>query len=229
MHGPQQMARPVSYRRVGGVGTAAAILIGIAVVFDFASTWTTWNTYWVVTDYYAGEAGVTDSDMYEVDETTAVVGLGYLAAIVAAGIVFIVWLWLARLNAEMFCSARHRRARGWVIGAWICPIVNLWFPFMIVDDVYRASRPGNPSDLLDLRSVPGSRVLGLWWALYLGGLLLQRIAVSIWNNTDDVESIRTSGVVELMGSVVMAGAAVAIILTIRQINRWQHGWTVRAA
>jgi hypothetical protein len=44
-----------------------------------------------------------------------------------------------RANVELICHARHRRVRGWAIGSSVCPVVNLWFPFMVVDDVYRAS------------------------------------------------------------------------------------------
>jgi hypothetical protein len=159
------------------------------------------------------------------------VSVWFVIGYVVAGLFFLTWLWQARLNAEMLCSARHRRGRGWVIGSWICPVVNLWFPFMIVDDVYRASRPeatgyrpagtGDSPDLLDLRAVPGSRVLGLWWGLWLVSALLNRIAISIWNNAHSVDSILRTGVVEIFESAATIGAGVALILVVRRISGWQ--------
>jgi hypothetical protein len=213
----------VPRRRIGGLGLAATILIGIVAALDIASTWTTWNAYGLLNDYLAGAAGVTMGDLTSADDATSAVALWFLIAFAVSGVVFVVWLWRARVTAELLCSAPHRRARGWVIGSWICPVVNFWFPFMIVDDVYRASRPGNSPDLFDLRSVPGSRVLGLWWALWLGGVVLDRIAVTTWHSAVSVTSFHSAAVVETVHSVVAIGAAVTLILTVRQISAWQDG------
>lgn len=207
-------------RRLSSLALATTVLIAVVVVLDFASTWTTWNAYALVRDYVA-DTGVTQSDLTNADETIAIVARMFLAALLAAAVLFIIWLWQARLNAERICQAQHRRARGWIIGSWICPIVNLWFPFTIVDDVYRASRPTNSPDLADLRSVPGSRVLGLWWTFWLAGALLDRIAVSIWDNATTVDSLHTAAVTETIGSLVTAGAATTVVLIARQITTWQ--------
>lgn len=210
-------------RRVGGIGLASSILIGIAVVLDIASTWTTWNAYGLLEDYLAGDAGVTMGDLISADDTISAVAWSFLVGFAVSGIVFVVWLWQARVNAELLCPAPHRRSRGWIIGSWICLVVNLWFPFMIVDDVYRASRPSNSPDLFDLRSVPGSRVLGLWWTFWLGGVVLDRIAAITWNRADSVESFRSAAVVETVHSAVAVGAAMTLILTVRRISAWQDG------
>lgn len=207
-------------RRLSGLTLATTVLIAVVVVLDIASTWTTWNAYSLVSDYVSG-AGVTESDLTEADETIAVVARMFLAALLAAGVLFIIWLWQARANAEQICQAQHRRARGWIIGSWICPVVNLWFPFMIVDDVYRASRPTNVPDLADLRSVPGDRVLGLWWTFWLAGAVLDRISVSIWDNAATVDSLHAAAVTETIGSLVTVGAAATVIMITRQITTWQ--------
>ncbi|HEX6360754.1 DUF4328 domain-containing protein [Actinophytocola sp.] len=229
MHGPQQIARPVSYRRAGEVGLAAIVLVGVVAVLGVVSTWATWNAYWVVADYVAGGAGVTDADVAAADDLVSTTAAVYLLALVAAGVVFIVWLWRVRLNAEILCRAPHRLGRGWATGSWICPVVNLWFPFMIVDDVYRASRPTNVPDLFDLRSVPWSRWLGLWWALWLGGLALDWIDFYVWHYVEGVESLRTAGIVEAIESVLTVGAAVALAMIVRQIGGWQDGRIARTA
>jgi hypothetical protein len=221
--------RAVPKQRVSGLGVAAMVLVGVVVVLDIASTWTTWQSYGLAKDYIAGVAGVTEADLNSADDTSWAVSVAYLAGFVAAGIVFMTWLWRARANAESLVPAPHRRGQGWIIGSWICPVVNLWFPFMIVDDVYRASRPTNPPDLFDLRSVPGSRLLGLWWTLWLGSLILGRIASTTWENAQTVESLHSAAVVESIESATALGAAVTVILIVRQINIWQDGWAVQAA
>jgi uncharacterized protein DUF4328 len=85
-----------------------------------------------------------------------------------SGVVFLVWLWQARENAEVLSpTARHRLSKGWTIGGWFCPGVQFWFPMTIVDDVYRASaEPARPG----MTTAPRGRgaILGWWaaWAFY---------------------------------------------------------------
>ena len=217
----------VPRRRIGGLGVVAMFLIGVVVVLTIVSAWSMWHAYGVVTDYIAELPGVTDADLVDADDTVSTVSWLFLLGYVAAAVVFIVWLWWARLNAEEISPAYHRRSRGWIIGSWICPVVNLWFPFMIVDDVYRASRPTNSPDLMDLRSVPESPVVGTWWGLWLGGLLLNRIAVTTWNNAALPETLRTGAVIQAIQCAAVAASAVAIIMVMRQIIAWQDGRAAR--
>jgi hypothetical protein len=218
-------SRTVPERRLSGLTLATAALIAVVVVLDIVSTWTTWNAYALVKDYVSG-TGTTTTDLAEADDTIATVARYFLLALAAAGVLFIIWLWQARANAEQLCPAPHRRARGWVIGSWICPVVNLWFPYMIVDDVYRASRPTNHPDLMDLRSVQGSGILSLWWTFWLSGAILDRIAVSIWDNAANVDALQTAAITETIGSLVTVGAATTVVLIIRQITTWQDSRVV---
>jgi hypothetical protein len=68
--------------------------------------------------------------------------LDKVADITAFGlsILFVVWFRRARINAE-HSDYRQRRARGWAFWGWIIPIVNLWFPFQIMGDIWRAGLP----------------------------------------------------------------------------------------
>jgi hypothetical protein len=55
-------------------------------------------------------------------------------------ILFLVWFYRAGINAERH-GYPQRRARGWAYAGWIVPIVNLWFPFQIMGDIWRAGLP----------------------------------------------------------------------------------------
>jgi len=55
-------------------------------------------------------------------------------------ILFVVWFRRARINAERH-DYRQRRARGWAFWGWIVPIVNIWFPYQIMGDIWRAGLP----------------------------------------------------------------------------------------
>lgn len=74
-------------------------------------------------------------------------------------IVFVVWFRRARINAEGH-GYRQRRARGWAFWGWIVPVVNLWFPFQIMGDIWRAGLP--PADRRKTAWLPA-----LWWTCWL--------------------------------------------------------------
>jgi Domain of unknown function (DUF4328) len=136
----QQLISYRRYRQVDGPGLTAAILIGAVTALNAASTLAIWRGYALVRDYRAGHA--TFRDVASNDDAIFVLSSTSVILLLAAAAIFLIWLRRARVNTEEMASFPHRRARPWVVWGWICPVVNLWFPFQIVEDVYDASRPG---------------------------------------------------------------------------------------
>ena len=107
----------------------------------------------------------------EADLISGSLGIVAALALLAAAVVFIVWLWRVRWNAEMFCRGEHRFTRGWVLGCWLCPVVNLWYPKQVVDDVVAASDP-RTDPLTPLRkNIPGTQLVWAWWLTWVAGLV----------------------------------------------------------
>jgi hypothetical protein len=91
---------------------------------------------------------------------------GFLAAMV----MFVVWLYRARVNAD---------GRGWpqrrppaaAIWCWFAPVVNLFVPFQIMADIWRAGLPA------EARANPAT-LPGTWWACMLTFFLLSPFSPS---------------------------------------------------
>jgi Domain of unknown function (DUF4328) len=62
------------------------------------------------------------------------------AAVWATMIVFVVWFHRARVNAER-SGWLQRRARAWTFWGWIVPIADLFVPFQLMGDIWRAGLP----------------------------------------------------------------------------------------
>ena len=75
------------------------------------------------------------------------------------GILFLVWFYRARINAERH-GYPQRRARGWAFWGWIVPIVNFWFPFQIMGDIWRAGLPA-------WQRSETAWLPALWWTCWL--------------------------------------------------------------
>lgn len=76
-----------------------------------------------------------------------------------AMVMFLVWFYRARVNAEGH-GWPQRRSPGWAIVAWFVPVVNFWFPFQIMVDIWRAGLPEQART--NIAILPG-----IWWTSLL--------------------------------------------------------------
>jgi Domain of unknown function (DUF4328) len=212
------------FNSVRGLGTAASTLIGLVALAGALFAATDWYTYRVVKDYVEGP--VQDPDRLDhADLIAGAAAIGFQLALLAAGVVFVVWLWRVRRNAELFCQARHRRRRGWVIGAWFCPIVNSWFPKQIVDDVIAASDPRTPARVPDLRGIHhnGPGLVRAWWITAAASVVIGRQGGTDWaSDVPDVDDQLTGAGLSTTGAVLTAICAVLAIRVIGLVNRLQE-------
>jgi len=218
---PTPAGRPVALTPVGSLATASTALIGLACATALFNAWSDWNRYTVVDDYLASEPGVGLSDLVNADNVSLTTGVANLFSYVAAGVVFLCWLWRARANAELFNTAKHRLSRGWTTGGWICPVVNLWYPRFVVDDVWRTSRPDVPNDLQSVQGLPHSPLVRMWWFAWLA-----RWATSVWflvesGRPTTLASLQNMAFASTLGAVFTCVAGVLVVLVLRQITEWQ--------
>jgi hypothetical protein len=143
-----------------------------------------------------------------------------LAMTVIALVFVIVWAYQARANAEAYTTSPFRRSKGWAIGAWICPVVNLWFPFQVVKDIWGASDSDRP-DSAWVKAWPVSAIVPLWWTCLLGAALLQRTSDTVYNNGDSADAVHTSLVLDFASAAAHIAAAILFILIVAAVTRFQ--------
>ncbi len=218
---PFQPQADRSFSSVRGLGTAVSILICCVALGEALVAASDWYTYRVVKDYVEGS--VKDPDrLARADLIADSARNGFWLALLAAGVVFIVWLWRVRSNAELFCAGRHRRGRGWVIGGWFCPVVTFWFPKQIVDDVIAASDPRTPPRVPDLRGIRGNGLVLAWWLTWVVGLVFFLPGdADTASDVPDVGDQVTGASLSTISAVLYAVCAVLAIRVIGLINRLQ--------
>ena len=188
-------------RPVGALSTAAVVLAAVVTggellsgLSGFAySTGTLWTAY---------------------DTFTVVTSLAWLASFIVTGI----WLTRVRRNAELLAPAfHHKRAWGWAWAGWVVPIVSLWFPFQVVRDAVTASAStGNPAASHSPRPP-----FGLWWGMWLAGMVLTNAASQQATVNVAAEGV-TIGGLHLLGAVclvVSLSAWIKIVRTARSLQQ----------
>jgi hypothetical protein len=147
------------------------------------------------------------------DSDSAVAGwsLLYAVAVLATGIVFIIWLYRARMNAQALGGRFQRRSPGWAIGGWFCPVVNLWFPYQIVTDVRREA-DGEPK---------GYPLHRWWWGFWIATGVAG--AQSRFQTGDDVDSLTLATDSAIVEFVLAIPAAILAVFVVRAITQsWER-------
>lgn len=223
-----------SLHRVGILGHFASLLMAVVAVASAFYAWTQWNSLRVIEDFVARPFAFTEEQalarLEAADNLTRISVWLYGVLFVAAAVVFIIWLWRARNNAEVLSDRQHTRARGWAIGGWFVPIVSWWFPYQVVRDVYLAADPATRATSGELRFARGGRLVGLWWTCWVVFSVAAIMSVRHTRNEPGADAtvgefvrwFRQGTVYDTVSTVFEVLAVVLIFLVIRRISRWQE-------
>ncbi|WP_432096447.1 protein kinase domain-containing protein [Streptomyces sp. bgisy100] len=212
-------AAPV-WRSPRTLGTWLAVMLGLSTVFlliDFKLNLAVYDAY----EAYSSGTGSREAIR---DGQKTVDSVGAAAAVVSLTVVVLWLVWFRRLylNAEVFSPGSQRLSRGWTIGGWFTPIVQLWFPKQIANDIWRASvEPTVPGPY-----GPGTRraslaLLGWWWALFLTmyatGWMNELVAVTA-ENIDDYAGVTAWALLTDVVTVPAAVLALSVVLRLTSLQ-----------
>jgi uncharacterized protein DUF4328 len=208
------------FRSVRGLGVAASVLIGLAAVGNIAEAAADWLTYAAVHDNRSGDRTGTALSIH--DTFRILTDLPFAVITLSAIATFIVWLHNARVNAELLVPAEeHRHGRVWVWLGWFVPVVNLWFPEAVVDDVWCASDPRLQG--VPMRQRPLHATTRTWWTAYLLMWLLDLASFRTYDNgVLTTESYLVAAVLTTMCALVGLVAAFLAVQVVRQISEFQR-------
>lgn len=212
-------AEASAFRKVGPLGTAVAVLLGLTAVGYVFSAIARFNRWSLVGDLLDGR-NVTITDIEDADNAVAaMISLTGLVTLVL-GVLFIVWFHRAYRDAEALGHRDLRFSAGWAIGAWFIPVANFVIGKMMVNDVWRASdpslAPGDPS----WRDRPVAGIVNAWWALWVIGAIfsLATIGQGEVQSIADAENFRSRDMVAALASLITAAAAVTGAAAVRRLS-----------
>jgi hypothetical protein len=134
-----------------------------------------------------------------------------IAIQLVASLAFLPWFHRAYRNVER-AGGRLRFTTGWAIGAWFVPILNLWRPKQIANDIWRSSQLDRGLASENWHSRPVSGLLHWWWVLYLGWSFLDGVGWSILSGNDQTLGTSAGNNTEQTGVGILIVAAVVGIV-----------------
>jgi hypothetical protein len=147
-------------------------------------------------------------------------GVAQVSAMLAAAVAFVVWFRRSRINAGSFDAGSQRMGPGWAVGGWLVPVVNLWFPKKIANDIWDASLPPGADRTPGAREPRG--LLNGWWTLWILTMVLGQRASGMYRDAETLTEIQDAVTFYLVADGVNIAAAVLAVLVVRRITAMQH-------
>jgi len=121
-------------------------------------------------------------------------------------------LWLKKLHiaATAINPSAMRLKRPWVFWSWIVPVVSLWFPKNIIEDLLKAESSDESKSLIGKDTLT-------WWLTWVGFALVNNIGiVSAFDAADGYVPIRPE--LELAGACLLTGAYLVWIRIVKTLD-----------
>jgi len=120
--------------------------------------------------------------------------------------------WLKQLHVTATAANPNaiRLKLPWVFWSWIVPVVSLWFPKQIIEDLLKANGEDDAKSLIGKDSLT-------WWLTWVGFALVNNIGiVSTFNAPADYIPIRPE--LELAGACLLTGAYLVWIRIVKALG-----------
>ncbi|MFE6685627.1 DUF4328 domain-containing protein [Streptomyces sp. NPDC057743] len=194
------------------------ILLGVVIATDLFALWQGVHFYQLIGRLVDDVNSVRLQEVERADAWYVASGYAQTAALIATGVVFIVWFHRTRVNAEVFDPDDHAKHRAWAIWGWIVPVINLWFPRRIAVDAWNASADRNSRS---------TALLNWWWALWIVSLYFGRMASRQYARAEGLQEIKGAVAVVMASEVIDIAAAVLATLFVHRLTRMQHEKALR--
>jgi len=145
-----------------------------------------------------------------------------LVALVVTVVLFIRWFHRAYRNLGVL-GGLPRYGAGWAIGGWFVPILNLWRPKEIANDIWRGTDPDLPP-----RGAPAAKpgrlpaLFALWWGGWVISNLIDNVAFRLTLEAEELPELITSTQVNLLADAVEIAVALTAALVVFRTTRRQE-------
>jgi ABC-type Fe3+ transport system permease subunit len=155
------------------------------------------------------------------DDLVSSASIVFLILLVGTAICFMTWMFRAAKNNEALGRRGARFGPGWAIGAWFIPLANFVIPVLMMQDLWRGSDADIARDAY-WRESKRSALIGVWWAMWLLHLIRFAGGGSADDETLDLDEIRSSNRVALVGFAFAIPAALFAIQVVRKLTQRQE-------
>lgn len=181
----------------------AIALIIVVLVIDLVSLVSSYLQYdMLLSAANGGDISTETAENNDLREQ--IIGVLQVLVFGASGVTFIMWFRRAYYNLHQL-EDYLLFSEGWAAGAWFVPLVNLFRPYQIMDEMYSKTRflLGNDGNQLS------SRFLGPWWALWVICNIINQAISRFSLKAETIDELQNSTIADMVATCL--GIPLAII------------------
>jgi hypothetical protein len=198
------------------------IMLGLTITNMGALAW----RYFLLSDVQADPDSI-DMNMINASDTFIIaVNVAHIIIVILSIVFFIMWFRRAYYNLHTLPWHNARYTEGWAAGSWFVPVINLWWPYQIMMDIWRGTQHALKERLGEPRS---AAIVGWWWALHIITNFYNYISSRIgWDAEDNIDSLLTSTKVDFIGEILSIPAIIITIILIQRTGSFERELLVQA-
>jgi hypothetical protein len=203
---------------------AQRALVAVVIIEAFAilSGYAAYSLY--------GHDVITQDELDTTSLREGIVALVYVLVFAAAAVLFIRWFRRAYRNLPALGIGTLRFRPGWTIWAWFVPLLSLWRPKQIANDIWRASDPDAPPHQgAQWHENPVPALFQWWWGVFIVTTFLDNIAFRVDWRADDVPAYRDAAKAFLAADSAGLIGAILALLVVRRTTARQEARAARLA
>ncbi len=160
-------------------------LLQLGVVVAAVGLWSSWQQLQLIQDLARG-ANIPDAVVEASDARQQLIGFVQLGLGLVSAVVFLMWTSAITKRLTQLGVMNMRYAPRWSVWGFIIPVVNLFRPYQVMSELWKASEvvPG-PDDPWAKKPTP--LIVGVWFAILILDTIVGRLASS--RTFDTIEQV----------------------------------------
>lgn len=205
-------------------GKTAIILLWVMVALEIATFVSEGMQYLMIEEYFkTGE--ITDATADSNDMRQMFVYVLYLGGLTISAITFLSWFRRAYYNLGL--RMNKTKTDGWAVGAWFIPILNLFWPYQIMVELYTKT-----TEFINKKrytshdyKAKSTFFVGWWWAFWVLNNIMSQIVSRISLSSESIEDLSLDSQLSMANSVlgILAGLfAIKVVSDYMKIEKVFH-------
>lgn len=150
------------------------------------------------------------------DKRQMIIGLCQLGVTIPVYIFFAMWIYRANFNVRALGAQNMKFSPGWSIGCQFVPIINLWYPYQAMKEIWKASK--NP---LSWKIQECGLILPLWWFLIIVCYVFGNMFYKATLKSNDIDRLIRISQFSIAIDIMTIIIAFISIIIIKQIYEMQ--------
>lgn len=201
----------------------AITLIWIVLVLELISIISSYFQYNLLQTINNGGV-ISDELISENDTREQVIAFIYLIVYIISAVTFIQWFRRAYFNLHQ--KVNHLKlSEGWAAGSWFVPILSLYRPYKIMEELYQETINLFNSKGIPIYSNLTTSSLSLWWSLWiinnLFGQILFRYSMKA-ESIDELSLMSIGSIIENIIGIPLALITIKVIKDYSNVEQMLH-------